>query len=627
MEGSNVYQPLNHHNDEIRLLEILQDFDGETVRCNLVVTSLINPAAYVALSYTWVDPLGVGAPPAYEDVVLNGELFAAGRNLVDALRYLRSQGTRWIWADALSINQSDLEERGQQVLRMGQVYEKAKQVVVWLGPATNDSDTALQFIETLAGQKRVSEDTAAQWLNDTLYRTHTNEWKAIANLLKRRWWTRAWVVQETVRAKEVNFVCGQHAISGAQVEDGMGLIAPYFGFISESLQIYEQFSLPDGPSDAINGTRVISQDIRHGVKRGILYCLLHTRGTTATDDRDCIYGKLGLPSEESSNSQIFPNYRKSAKEVFTDFTTLHMQTTQKLDVMCQPFDRPIEKSLPSWVPNWKAQDGMQPLQPSMAGAKLADYDFHASGSLSAVMHFPDNDTLVVRGFIVDRIESIGYTSEDRGQPAQLEHQSNDLSAIYPGQRGVFDALWRSLVADQNRTDGTKACDNFGVKFAALCIEKDKELDSDPFPLAEILETSLGITNTGVKDWYIRSRNLRLGGKSLRQWVHDAFSSMTTHEEAILQENSNHAFERSFHSVNRKRRLVTTDHGYIGVAPAGAQLKDLVCVLKGLGTPAILRQKGADYELIGECYIHSLMHGEAIDMLDRKEFQLQDFTIR
>jgi hypothetical protein len=59
-------------------------------------------------------------------------------NLAEALRGLRDSATPTrLWADAICIDQSNNEEKNQQVRRMGTIYTNARQVVVWLG---NDED-------------------------------------------------------------------------------------------------------------------------------------------------------------------------------------------------------------------------------------------------------------------------------------------------------------------------------------------------------------------------------------------------------------------------------------------------------------------------------------------------------
>ena len=65
----------------------------------------------------------------------NSRTIAATTNLYDALSHLRlPSASRLIWADAICINQSDLEERSMQVQLMREIYSRASRVVVWLGP-------------------------------------------------------------------------------------------------------------------------------------------------------------------------------------------------------------------------------------------------------------------------------------------------------------------------------------------------------------------------------------------------------------------------------------------------------------------------------------------------------------
>jgi hypothetical protein len=60
------------------------------------------------------------------------------------------------------------------------------------------------------------------------------------------------------------------------------------------------------------------------------------------------------------------------------------------------------------------------------------------------------------------------------------------------------------------------------------------------------------------------------------------------------------------------RFFNTLEEYIGLAPANSRLRDLVCVLLSLDTPAILRRDGkGQFEVIGVCYVHGLMDVEAL----------------
>ena len=68
------------------------------------------------------------------------------KDLPQALRHLRRQKfSRTLWIDQICINQINLDERSAQVTIMGEIYRHANRVVVWLGPAKDDSDLAMHL--------------------------------------------------------------------------------------------------------------------------------------------------------------------------------------------------------------------------------------------------------------------------------------------------------------------------------------------------------------------------------------------------------------------------------------------------------------------------------------------------
>ena len=72
------------------------------------------------------------------------------RNPEDALRRLRRRdGEVYIWVDAICINQADLTERSEHIIYMHHVYQCAERVLVWLGEAYDDSDSAIDQLEIL----------------------------------------------------------------------------------------------------------------------------------------------------------------------------------------------------------------------------------------------------------------------------------------------------------------------------------------------------------------------------------------------------------------------------------------------------------------------------------------------
>lgn len=68
-------------------------------------------------------------------------------NAYEVLRVRQSFLTnRWIWIDAICINQADPVEKSEQVWQMQEVYRRTSRVIVWLG-YDNDAKLAINVIQ------------------------------------------------------------------------------------------------------------------------------------------------------------------------------------------------------------------------------------------------------------------------------------------------------------------------------------------------------------------------------------------------------------------------------------------------------------------------------------------------
>ena len=118
---------------------------------------------YVALSYCW------GDAGTTREIIVNGYSIRVTVNLEAALRQLRDsncikQGLK-LWVDAICIDQNNLEERGQQVGRMRDIYASAWHVVIWLGADADDSSLAMTAIRYFSARM------GTEGPSDELYRT------------------------------------------------------------------------------------------------------------------------------------------------------------------------------------------------------------------------------------------------------------------------------------------------------------------------------------------------------------------------------------------------------------------------------------------------------------------------
>ena len=84
-------------------------------------------------------------------VVVDKRSFWITKNLNAALRALRhTTEDRWLWVDAICINQEDIPERNQEVLRMMSIYRMAEHVIVWIGEPSEDSGVAIDHLLELS---------------------------------------------------------------------------------------------------------------------------------------------------------------------------------------------------------------------------------------------------------------------------------------------------------------------------------------------------------------------------------------------------------------------------------------------------------------------------------------------
>jgi hypothetical protein len=179
------YSSLLREPDRIRLLRLLPDTNQTApIHCQLLEYTLQGPVRgthlYEALSYVWGDSKERHA------IFINEHPFNVRENIYAALSCLRDRSLeRVIWVDAVCINQSNEQEKEQQIQLMAKIYGQANRVVVWLGEATDDSDQALEEIRVAGGKKSTNSSK-----NETIQ-------QAVLALLQRPWFRRIWVREQT----------------------------------------------------------------------------------------------------------------------------------------------------------------------------------------------------------------------------------------------------------------------------------------------------------------------------------------------------------------------------------------------------------------------------------------------
>jgi hypothetical protein len=379
----------------IRLVELLKDRS-----CSLNSVKLDDPnrPSYTALSYTWGDPLGVGREMQrerpHEYINCDGSLISITPNLRDALVRLTSTHlNKFLWIDAICINQANHDERSKQVSLMGDIYAEATAVLVWLGEHDTHSKVALPLIhdfqkklKAMTGNsgrvKQYSLDDRGIFEELDLGTPYTTaQWESILTFYGRHWFHRAWVIQEIALGRNIAVSCGDWVAEWEVILEfamwmrvqgwtaalrrrpelsGAATLALGLNFLLHMAQLSRmQQRGVDDPFVAYQiAMRIFGTSTAEGRLCAYLAWLVHTnRNFDISDPRDKIYAPLAMVSrlEQAHHlHMIQPDYKQTVEEVFTSFTTMIILNCCSLAVVLlvgDSVDR-VRTSLPSWVPDF-----------------------------------------------------------------------------------------------------------------------------------------------------------------------------------------------------------------------------------------------------------------------------------
>ena len=206
MEEEYQYEPLPGRRG-IRLLQLFPAaHDGDPISATLHCHDLDSAPEFETISYVWGDP--ARARPIFCDEIP----LRITKSLHDALVQFRLKSeSRLLWADAICINQADLNERASQVVIMHHIYESSQRCLVWLGRADEHSPIALKVIQDMATilcrYKGIPVEDIDTDLNengrdlmltrkfrfDGLPPRDSQTWVSVFKFFGRPWYTRVWV--------------------------------------------------------------------------------------------------------------------------------------------------------------------------------------------------------------------------------------------------------------------------------------------------------------------------------------------------------------------------------------------------------------------------------------------------
>jgi hypothetical protein len=562
---------------------------------------------YTAISYTWGDTASQASLPVrcgsggVHNVTVSSNVIA----LVSAISRL---AVRDVWVDQLSIDQTSDSEKASQIALMRTIYERARNVVIWLGNAEDDSDLAMDTLNAFyplwlrrtndyyayqPGTNHLTRDSL-ELLLDSSNPASIAPWRAVDKLLRRPWWSRAWIVQEATANRELTrIVCGSRSI-GLNVLDGLRDI--YFAAATQSPPPgFEFLSRARTSFDTvlnINSFALARRRLPGG--RPLLQLVSDIRPSQATDLRDKLWCMYGF-AVDANTSVISPSGARSllANQLYTSFAVWYLSTHRDLEILGHCATNAVNGlGLPSWVPDWSVRASCTCLpsrtDPSVRASapifltsghyKLPNIYTQASPDQPCALRLQGIKIAVVeRSLAIPQVlTTADYTS---GRAWRLYDTTNVLSLT---GCSTDELLARTLVADCRRVYYNDRWDSHRIA-ATEPLSRIQYNGFNPYQLRRTVGgRALFRTQAGSTDGRVL---LGLGPESMK-----------CGDEVWLLKGGSVLYILRAHPAEPRRDLQVLDC-------SGGQDKTVD-----------MNQDGKFYELVGEAFIHGLMDGELLGMM-------------
>jgi hypothetical protein len=540
--------------------------------------------AYEAVSYVWGSSVR-----SCLLTLSNGKTLRITESVNEFLPFLSATcQTGYLWIDQICVNQDDLIERSKQVANMGKIFSTAHRTLAWLGES-NESNALRRLFSTVE-QERVKEygeakERAFGTMPASNYKSISSliavdgkpseELLGLVSILKRPWYSRAWIFQEVVLSSNLILIIGGIEITLLTLAEAVH--ACFLDLDRSSGRSYVV---------SISHCRDIQELAERICKSSeekqqeAFSCLLDKLGGKQTSDaRDHVYAYLGFLSDSSIS--ILPDYNSSIESTFIQCTRAIINGTHSLDIMgtirLPGHFSGTENQLPTWVPDWSSS-----------------FRYHQLGRKATRRQEPN-------AFNASRGQAYYYDAEASPQrPEKLELKGIVVGTIENTVKRVYTS---NIVGLDQQIIGRLQIG----RVRSELVEKlqSSKLDPNSITQERVLRVLLADGALGEDqplDQLKIAKFLRLYKKIQ---LSTADISSPSFQELEL-----------YSKVSLNRRVCSTTTGDLCLASTEVKPGDFIIIAQGCRTPLVLR--GGYYSpdkkelctiLVGECYLEGAMYGE------------------
>lgn len=528
---------------------------------------------------------------------------------------------------------------------MRDIYESAKQVIVWLGEEHEDSYYAICLIQMWATTAFQSDQQLSGFDSKHPTAFKAQSWSVLEKFFQRPWWKRVWVYQEFVVAQTAVFVCGSDRFHWKTLVRALSTWLNLQSFTPKPRLEREQlvvllkqnFDVPI-PFLQYRLTRQLAKDDAKSLD--LFYLIKFNVELDSTDPRDKIYALLGV--DEVKDVVALPDYGKPVSDVYTEFVVNYIKTRRDTSILCYGGIglKGDEEALglPSWVPDFRSS--------ARRGQHMDGLGFTAgtlTGSIHCVTFSSRYDILNCKGVVADTITEL---RPNEPWPKRSWHDLALSQATRKHPTGIpqYQAFFRTMVTDHsgigygipNFKDETSRLQFFNE--AAGFMKMSGILMLQP-PFDDV---EYGAEVERWNEFHDQCSDYAKGFQIWRGGKLDFASTLT--DETLLKpfltssnpnssldwpqqyDNSNADLHPNYVKIHakasRERSFFVTAKGYMGLGPYGGQVGDKVCILLGSHLPLVIRSAGDHYLVVGGCYVYGMMNGEMVDEIKAERLKVE-----
>ena len=603
----------------IRVLKLEPGVLYSSIKCSLIHVNLDDAEhqEYEAISYTWGQYYD-NTSYAYSEagykagssalLICNGVWVTVTISLYHALQlFRRTDRPRYLWADALCINQGHADEKTHQVNMMQLIYKKAREVLIWVGwrdPHTIENTMhRLCYLVNQECSDAVKESRAdrALWYDDggamekprisarpasvsSFYSSDEepidpNKEKVplepttlmpLVALFEARYFSRLWVFQEIALSPLATMFWGRARVTFEWV----ALVAD----LIERRHMTEFASFDDASAGLRNCANMYNTWKGAYANDSFFDLLLATRGLKAQVPVDKVFGLLGITTRDSEPQDgkgfVEVDYKAGKYEVFKRVAEKVLLQAQ--DVRCLAAvncaDGGWKEGQASWVPDFAA----------LGEVFLPALNAHAHGdTLPRVIKSVKCGVQACLSFDGIQVDTAAQVIDPSFAPTSHWRSINTLHAL------------QTLIAALQPT--------YPDETIALCLTAGIPSLTSAFDSTSKASFLRSFTN-----WHPSSQP-----DANTDQAQQAMSPLPETYDAEMK--AAYYFFLASAKAMQGKCLFRTKEGRLGVGLRGVRVGDVVVVLFGGNVPFVVRGPDGEghWRLVGQSFVCGLMEGEGV----------------